>query len=150
MGSTAPADAAAAVFLLPVVAHLLALFAAASAEDGDHWKCYSTCMHKCDQSTTTTPSAPRPTPPPPPPPPPSGTMTTVHKCIEECFDDVPAVCYHMCVADRALHLPGPCPRSTDNPSRSHGHRFPPGATGMSSSPVAGRREEHLIRLIAAN
>ncbi|KAF7029705.1 hypothetical protein CFC21_041389 [Triticum aestivum] len=76
-----------------------ALFAAAGAADpqpppaGNEtqcWQCYSTCMHKCDNSS-------------------SGDVQKYFQCkkscILDCYKELPPVCFKMCISQTCLTLP---------------------------------------------
>ncbi|XP_037471746.1 uncharacterized protein LOC119346511 isoform X1 [Triticum dicoccoides] len=75
------------------------LFAAAGAADpqpplpGNEtqcWQCYSTCMHKCDNSSC-------------------GDVQKYFQCkkscILDCYKELPPVCFKMCISQTCLTLP---------------------------------------------
>jgi hypothetical protein len=84
------------VVVLAVAALLLA--AAASAVDDEHmyhWKCFKSCTGNCHDDA------------------PGSNVSAVSggkckdRCLNECFEDLPAVCYHQCVVTNCLCFP-PC------------------------------------------
>jgi hypothetical protein len=103
---------------LGVVLAVAALLAAAAMAVDDehmyHWKCFNSCTGKCrdedafddghrsgDSNVSSVVSG--------------GKCN--NRCLSECFEDLPAICYHQCVVSKCLCFP-PCMCCTANKLRS--------------------------------
>lgn len=91
------------------VAALLAAAAAMAVDDEHmyHWKCFKSCTGNCRDEDAFDDVVARHS---------EGSSHVVaavsggkckDRCLSECFEDLPAICYHQCVVSKCLCFP-PC------------------------------------------